>query len=197
MSAAFETLLAETRAVHDAHPEVRDFCPFATDLTPGDMKPAQMPAAALMAADPGLTGGPYSSLIQAVQSAAPEAQWRDTYKEDPISDDFRNRFGVYGLICGGGYKHSLSMAAFFVYMPAHLHYPMHQHPAEELYLVLAGEAEFSTREGPKKTLKPGDTVFHASNQPHATTTNDAPLLAYVLWRNELNIKPVWSKASQT
>ena len=39
------------------------------------------------------------------------------------------------------------MNAWMVYMPAGLYYPLHQHPAEEMYLCLAGEAVF------KKTVR--------------------------------------------
>jgi hypothetical protein len=45
-------------------------------------------------------------------------------------------------------------------------------------------------------LGPGDTAFHASNQPHAMTTKDKPVLAYVLWRGDLKTPPVLTPAEQ-
>ena len=81
------------------------------------------------------------------------------------------------------------MRSFVVYAPTGLYYPWHHHPAEELYLVLAGEAEFSIHGQTPKTLRPGDTTYHASMKPHAMTTHDHPVMAYVLWRSNLMDPP--------
>ena len=40
------------------------------------------------------------------------------------------------------------------------------------------------------TLKPGDTVFHAENQPHNMQTREKGVLAWVQWRGEMSVAPV-------
>ena len=61
-----------------------------------------------------------------------------------------------------------------------------------MYLVIAGEAEFAIEGEASKTLRPGDTIYHRSNVPHALTTYDHPIMAYVLWRGDLKTKPVFT-----
>ena len=77
-----------------------------------------------------------------------------------------------------------------VYMPAGLYYPWHQHPAEELYLCLAGEAVFKKDLEEDKVLRKGEITIHGSNQPHATQMHDHPGLCYDIWSNELTTPPV-------
>ena len=77
-----------------------------------------------------------------------------------------------------------------------LFYPWHHHPAEELYVIIAGEAVFEAAGRPPRRLGPGYTAFHASNQPHAMTTEDKPVLAYVLWRGDLKTPPILTPENQ-
>ena len=75
-------------------------------------------------------------------------------------------------------------------MPAWLYYPWHQHPAEEMYLCLAGEAVFIKQGSEDVTLQQGGIALHQSNQPHALEIQKHPVLCYVVWRNELNTSPI-------
>ena len=63
-------------------------------------------------------------------------------------------------------------------------------------MIIAGEAIFEAAGQPARRLSPGDTTFHASNQPHAMTTDDKPVLAYVLWRGDLKTRPVLTPKEQ-
>ena len=127
---------------------------------------------------------------KAFLEASPVAFWRDTYAGTDIGQDFMDRFGCYCLIGEGGAYHSAQMLGFVVYMPPGLYYPWHHHPAEEMYVVLAGEANFHRENAPSEILTRGQTSFHASNQPHAMETREHSVLAYVVWRNGSGIKPV-------
>lgn len=189
MSKAFDYLLEEVRALHLEHPAVRDFCAMPDDLTPQAITPTHQPAADLMAVDTGLYSQPHAGLRDAFLAAGVGAQWRESYDRNVIGGAFMDRFGVYCLIGSGGPWASAQMACYMVYMPAKLWYTWHHHPAEEMYVIIAGEAEFSRKGHAPETLRPGDTVFHASNQPHATETHDHPVMAYVMWRNNLGIRP--------
>ncbi len=186
----FETLLAEAKQAHETHPDLNFFCPFPDDLRPAEHVLHETPAAKLMMRDDGLFSDKFSGFRDAFVAAGPLAQWRETYKGTDIGQDFMDRFGCYALIGDGGPWVSSGMSGFVVYMPAGLHYPWHHHPAEEMYLVLAGRAEFHREGEASEILNAGDTMFHASNQPHGMTTHDHPVMAYVVWRNNLGIKPV-------
>ncbi|MEP2027768.1 MAG: dimethylsulfonioproprionate lyase family protein [Paracoccaceae bacterium] len=189
---SFERLLVEARAAHASYDALRAFCDFPDDLCPAPLTPNYIAAAELMANDSLLKSRNLSPLAKAFVAAGPDAHWRETYKNTTIGDSFLDRFGCYALIGPNAPWVSKKFAAFVVYMPANLWYPRHHHPAEELYFVLVGEAEFHADGKASRVLRSGDSVFHDSGTPHATQTHDAPLLAYVLWRNHLGTPPVLS-----
>lgn len=187
---AFRSLLEMTRHAHNTTDALRNFCPFPTDLKPAEWVKHIRPAAALCAAESGWWSDPVHPLTSAFLKAGPEAQWREPYLPEDIGQDFCDRFGCYCLIGSGGPWHSQTMRAFVVYMPPNLWYPWHQHPAEELYFVLAGEGEFLRDGHTPKVLRAGESCFHESGQSHALCTHDKPVLAYVLWRNNFDVPPV-------
>lgn len=59
-------------------------------------------------------------------------------------------------------------------------YPLHRHPATELYWVVSGTAEW-TLEGKVTRRAPGSFILHDSNAVHAMRTFDEPLLALYSW----------------
>lgn len=136
-------------------------------------------------------------LVRAVLQASDEAFWRLTYAGTHIGQDFLDRFGCFCLIGSGGGWISAQISAYFVYMPPGLYYPWHHHPAEEIYHVLAGEAEFFRDGEAAEVLRAGDSSLHASNQPHATQTHDRGFMAYVVWRNNLTTPPVLTNREET
>ena len=74
-----------------------------------------------------------------------------------------------------------------------LHCPWREHPAEESYLVIAGEAEFMRAGQAPRFLYPGDVIFHAAQQPHTLQTHEAGVLTVVFWRNGFGTLPVLSE----
>lgn len=189
----WDALLSEVRTVHENHAELSAFCPFPDDLAAQAVLPFRVPPADLMAKEQGLFSDLYPQARDAFVAAAAVAQWRETYKDTDIGADFMDRFGCYCLIGEGGAFASTAMAAWVVYMPAGLYYTWHQHPAEEMYLTLAGEATFMRKGCDDTVLRAGGTSLHASNQPHAMQTHDHPVMAYVVWRNGFNSPPVLTR----
>lgn len=193
--AVFDRLMAETRTFHQRHPDTASFCPFPDDLEAIEVEAHLINAARLFMVEDELEDCNCPQLRDACLAAAPFAKWRETYRHTGIGGEFLERFACYALIGPGGAFSSSKMGAYFVYMPKGLHYPWHHHPAEELYTVLAGSAEFHLKDNPTRQLSTGETSFHASNRPHAMTTVDTPVLAYVLLRGDLETLPVWSHAT--
>ena len=189
LRAIFDHAMALTRAAHRTHPALRDFCAWdgnARWFGPGD-DPIR-PAAAL-AGDGGLDGGPHDDLRQALATIAPHANSTRTYGDTDISPDFNDRFGSFPLVSQIGPFRSKTTCVYVLYSDRALVYPWHAHPAEEMYFVIAGQAEFHCTGAQAQTLGPGDTVFHASEQPHALTTVDHPILCLVFWRGDLVTRP--------
>jgi len=186
----FEHLLAEVHNAFATTEALNTFCRLPSQFAEQEVTPFHVPAADLMITDTMLAAEETARLRDAFIAASPQAQWRETYKGTRMGSDFMDKFGCYCLIGGGGPYTSDQMGAYVVYMPPGLYYPFHHHPAEELYYILAGEAEFMLEGEDNKVLRAGEHVFHPSNRPHATQTHDKPFMALVLWRGDLGTKPV-------
>ena len=145
MTTSLETLFIEAQRAHETHPRLREFVGFPSDLSPGNYTRRSHPVESVMGAEI-WNAGPLDELRDAFVNAAGLAQWRLTYEGTKIDPDFMERLGCYCVIGDGGFWNSTQMSGYVVYMPAGLHYPWHHHPAEEMYLMLAGEAEFQRKE---------------------------------------------------
>ncbi|MGI9352447.1 MAG: dimethylsulfonioproprionate lyase family protein [Rhizobiaceae bacterium] len=186
----FDHAFEEIRLAYESHPEMAKFCEFPTDIEWREMPPFLIPPARLMAEDSSLETTEFESLRDALVAVGDDAHWRETYRGTNIGEDFLSRFGCYELFGWEGHYQCQSTRGFLVYSTGGLYYPWHHHPAEEIYLIIAGEAEFATEGNRPRMLKPGDTVFHAENQPHNMTTRDKGVLAWVQWRGDMSVAPV-------
>lgn len=122
------------------------------------------------------------SLHQAARDIADHAGWEQTYTEEEVGAEFLSRYGYIELVGPSGHFQSDGVRAYLAYWGENLYYPWHLHEAEELYYIVSGHALFEAEGLPPQVLGPGDIRIHASNQPHAMTTTDSPILALVLWR---------------
>ncbi|MEL7256500.1 MAG: dimethylsulfonioproprionate lyase family protein [Pseudomonadota bacterium] len=193
MRDVWDQLLAEARSAHERVPELQAFCAFPEALQRQQIDPKHDPLSDAMCSGTGLTAP--AELVpfrDALCAAAPTAKWRETYRDTDFGEVLHTHFGCYEVLGVDTPLGATDMRSFVIYQEPGFHYPMHHHPAEELYLVIAGEGEFHIEGGASRHLKPGDTAFHPSNIPHALTTTDQPIIAYVLWRGDLSTKPVWT-----
>ena len=188
----FNKLINIAENVHKNHPLVNDFCEFPDDIQLQDLSPNHIIPSTLLQKETDLFTKKYQIFRDAFIEASPFAHWRETYKDTDIGKDFMERFGCYCLIGPNAPFFSLKMHAFVVYMPPHLFYPWHNHPGEEMYLTIAGEAEFMKEGEENEVLKAGGVSEHKSNQPHAMRTQNRPVMAYVIWRNNFETGPVWT-----
>ncbi len=103
-----------------------------------------------------------------------------------MPESFRGRFtyvelaGPKGMIANGD-------VSFGLYLQArNTVYPSHWHEAVEHYLVLSGCADWQMDDAPYVRREPGEAFVHQSNQRHATTTRDEPLLALWFWQGNVS-----------
>ena len=188
---AFHKAYEKVTEFYEAAPALCDFFPFPDRhaLQWQALPPNHVGATELFTSDETLKGGPYSDVIEAFISLAGHASWRETYKNTNIGDDFLSRFGCFELFGLEGHFECTTTRGFVVYSPPGLYYPWHHHPAEEIYFILAGEADFATDGNQPRTLGPGDSVFHRSNEPHNMITRDKGVFAWVQWRGDLKTPP--------
>lgn len=189
----YASLLNEARTAYVAHPDMLRFARFPDDVRRQPIEPYHCACADYLHSETGLTSPRYKALQDAIIAAGPAAIWRETYKGTDIDPDFMTRFACYCIIGEGGPFHSERLRLYIVFMPSHLNYPWHHHPAEEIYMVVSGSAVFKAKGQRDKILYAGDTAIHESNQPHAMETGDGPVLCLVAWRDQFGTPPVWSE----
>ena len=184
-----QNLLRTVQAAYCGNADMNNFAPFPDDIKPQAVAPLHEHCCDVFLNDTGLQSERYHDLQQAIRNASEVVHWRDTYKGTDISDDFMARFGCYCIIGDDAPFTSNSIRLWMVYMPPHLYYPWHNHPAEEMYMVVSGSAAFRRKGCPEEELLEGDTSFHTSNQPHAMETFEAPVLCLVAWRDNFHAPP--------
>jgi hypothetical protein len=124
--------------------------------------------------------------IAATLAALPGAlPWHYHYAPRPDAADLADRIGFAELIGPRAPLTAPDCRAGFTLMAPDTFYPLHVHPAIELYLVISGHARWTTPEA-ERIVPPGAFVLHRANQPHAMRTFAEPLLALYGWRGDLD-----------
>lgn len=186
----FQNLLRATQEAYSRNGNMSAFAPFPDDVIPREVVPFHCNCSDVFCNDTTLISRKHVALQDAIREASDAVHWRETYKNTGIGDEFMDTFGCYCIIGENAPFWSDTIRLFMVYMPNGLYYPWHQHPAEEMYLVISGSAVFRRESCQDAILYEGDTSFHASNQPHAMETTNEPVLCLVAWRNEFQTPPV-------
>jgi len=138
----------------------------------------------------GQSGANVGALCAALLALAPRLIWAQNpnYRRSPPSPDFLDNYG-YAVLAGPAdgppalARHD-SLAFGVLLLGPRTHYPLHHHPAAEVYIPLNG-AEWWRGDGPWREKAPGAVIHHPPDLPHATRTGNAPLLALYLWRGAL------------
>ena len=111
------------------------------------------------------------------------------YMAAPPSADFGNNYG-YGVICGPVSGPPVLMTdpdiAFGVMLLGpNTHYPLHHHPADELYYTVTGPSAWRTGRDPWASRGIGEIIHHPSWMPHATLSGDRSLVLLYVWHGDL------------
>lgn len=131
------------------------------------------------------------SLATALGAQAPALSWTQNpnYRRRPPDPTFLDNYG-YAVIAGpadGPPALALTpgLAVGVLLLGPGAHYPLHAHPAVEIYYTLTPDGEWWREDGPWRRQPPGTAIYHAPNQRHATRAGATPLLAIYLWRGDL------------
>lgn len=120
-------------------------------------------------------------LVEQLVAAAPVLAWRQTYDARTAPPAFLARYGWTELIGPHGSCAADTLRLGFLLLGPDALYPPHTHAAEELYLILAGTADWRRDQEPWCPVPPGGTIHHPPNMSHAMRTTAEPLLALYLW----------------
>jgi hypothetical protein len=154
--------------------------------SPGRLAVCRFWDAALLAA----SGAP-DPLVAALNTLGPWLWWAQNpnYRRRPPDARFLDNYG-YAVIAGpadGPPALTLDrrLALGVLLLGPGAHYPLHAHPAAEVYYTLTPGGQWWRDDGPWRTEPPGTAIHHAPNVRHATRAGASPLLAVYLWRGDL------------
>jgi quercetin dioxygenase-like cupin family protein len=127
-----------------------------------------------------------AAVIADAVAALPVAlPWHYHYAPRSDAEDLADRVAFAELIGPAAPLAAPDCRVGFTLMAPGTLYPMHAHPAVELYLVIAGHAQWTTPES-DRIVPPGGFVLHQSDQPHAMRTHAEPLLALYAWQGNID-----------
>jgi len=132
-----------------------------------------------------------SSLAGVVDRLAPHLSWTQNpnYRREPPDPGFLDRYG-YAVIVGPedgppALAVDPRVAIGVLLLGPDTHYPLHSHPAVEVYYTLTKAGEWWRDSGPWRHEPSGSAIYHVPSIPHATRTGADPLLAVYLWTGDL------------
>ena len=123
-------------------------------------------------------------LHKLISGISPYVNWEQGYKENEVGKDFLNKYGFFELIGPSGHFKTSEMALYVNYLCKNAYYPWHNHDAEELYFIVSGKAKFESKNQNTEMLTSTKTRLHKSFESHAITTDENPVLSFVIWKNK-------------
>ncbi len=173
-------------ALRHSHPAVQKFSDSMQNW--GDdwvsIEPTYLPAADFLAEAIANTDQQTRPLVETFAQHKNRMHWEQSYKKaDDVVPDAMLEGYAFAEIIGkrGPFISDRIRAGMGIWGPDIL-YPRHQHQAEEIYIVLAGAAEFKIGVDDETRHVAGDVVYVQSNMPHGFRTTDQSLVVYYLWQ---------------
>ena len=173
-------------ALAHPHPAVKEFRESMRDW--GDdwvaVEHTHLPAAGFLSAAIPTGNQQTRTLLETFERHGNRLHWEQSYrKQDGVVPDAMLEGYAFAEIIGkqGPFVSDRIRAGIGIYGPD-IQYPRHQHQAEEIYIVLAGGAEFKIGDAEEARYETGDVVSVKSNTWHGFRTCDQILVIYYLWQ---------------
>ena len=140
------------------------------------------------------------ALVTAVRDATTAASWYQIYDSGPrdahpASEAFKTlaggMFAAQMIGSRGLVRSDALLAGLFLLAPG-VHYPLHQHPATEIYFSVSGDIQIQHGlAGEARTLRPGEVSLTPSDRLHALTVGASPVLLLYCWLGETATRQWW------
>jgi len=118
--------------------------------------------------------------------------WEQAYTsaDSQVTDHMLDNYGYAELVGKNGpFLSDRVRAGVAIYGPG-IHYPLHNHAAAEIYVVLAGSAIFRLENISPKKRVPGEVIYHPPNAGHGLDTGQDTLVIFYLWHGgDMREKP--------
>lgn len=149
---------------------------------PRRVPPAGLPVLAFLPQARAAAARKTQALVDEIAALAGSLPWGQPYGTAEFGAAFPTRSGFMELIGPLGPFVGADIACGFLAMAPDTEYPEHRHEAEEIYVVLSGNARWRAGTEAYAPAPPGAVLHRAPWAPHATLTDAEPLLALYLWR---------------
>ena len=173
-------------ALEHPHPEIERFKASirAWGETWQEVTPAYLAAADFLSTANATINPRIQALLAVFERHKNRLRWEQSYKKEDglVSAAMLAGYGFAEIIGQRGPFVSDRIRAGIGIWGPDIVYPRHQHEAEEIYVVLAGAAEFKLGSGVETRQSVGDVVYVESNMPHGFRTTDQSLVVYYLWQ---------------
>lgn len=112
-----------------------------------------------------------------------------SYLANPPNGDFGDNYG-YGVICGPESGPPALIAdpdiAFgLMFLGPKTHYPLHHHPADELYYTVTGPSFWRAGDSGWTRRGANEIIHHPPWLAHATLSAERPLVLLYIWEGDL------------
>lgn len=141
--------------------------------------------------EPSLQDGAPRPLVAVLGALGPWLSWTQNpnYRRRSPDATFLDNYG-YAVVAGPldgppALATTPRLALGVLLLGPGAHYPLHAHPAVEIYYTVTRGGEWWREHGPWRREQPGAVIHHAPNVRHATRAGASPLLAIYLWRGAL------------
>lgn len=130
---------------------------------------------------------PKTAFGAVIAEAAPLLRWRQNpnYTTANMGADF---MAGYGYVEFAGPKdalfHAPDIRVGLLLLGPGLHYPLHAHPAEEIYHPLSNGGLWRRGQEDWRSVPAGHAIHHPPMMPHETKAPDRTLLALYCWRGD-------------
>lgn len=149
---------------------------------PGDVEPRLLPVVRHLDAVESSADATINAVLDELFRLASVLPWRQTVGYlDVLSRDYLDNYGYVQLLGPNAIVEHADVRVGIGLWGPNLHYPAHQHEAEELYHVLAGEPSFIDADGESRVTRPGDAVRHAPWQVHSQDFGSTPTVLLYCW----------------
>lgn len=127
------------------------------------------------------------ALVRELRQQQHELRWTQNpnYVAHEPTPGFLQNYAYAEIIGAKGTLLSKNLLLGVMLLGPHTLYPTHEHPASEVYVVLAGNANWQRDGGEWVLHPPNQPIYHAPWVRHATQTQAEPLLALYIWWGQI------------
>ena len=169
------------------HADVQRFrhemCNWGEDWQPAT--PRHVPAAHLLACATRKTVAHTRTLTELFARHCAHLHWEQTYtrQDSAVSATLLAGYAFAEIVGKRGPFLSTRVRSGIGVWAPDVVYPRHRHVAEEVYVVLAGSAQFRTGNTPYRTCTAGDVVYVEPDLPHGFRCAAEPVVLFYIWQH--------------